>query len=994
MDEEADRANDKPGGRGSPAPPTPARCGPPNLDLAAQTAKVAVRVQQPAELGLDESCGPRAFGDADALAGAPEWSSDLARRLATALAQMPSAGADFMGFHILAELGHGAFGRVYLAQQQDLARRSVALKVSTDLFGEAQALAQLQHTNIVPIYSVHHASPYQAVCMPYFGATTLADLLESWRERRLLPASGRDLVSTLCNRKSLTRDLAEQTDNQASPAGPQPPAYSPAMPVVQPLAGLRKPKGTAILEMLGSLSYVQAVLWIATRLADGLAHAHERGILHRDLKPANVLLTDEGQPMLLDFSVAEDLKIRSAASASQVGGTLYYMAPEHLEAFMGSQRTVDNRSDLYSLGIILFEMLTRREPFPRHQGKVRDAVPRMLADRQGPPPWLHAWNRAITPAVESIVRHCLEPDPARRYQSVQELREDLERHRANLPLKFAPEPSSRERTQKWLRRHPRLTSLSTLSIVSVILLVGCIGWSMVRSQRLGQLEAQATLQRFHEEVKTVQFLLNARSLDGDQLADGLQLGREALATYHVVDNPAWEGLPAVRNLTEANQQQLHDELEDLFVLLARATQLQALAARASAARGRGLQEAEHLNELAEKVSRQPGPGQAVLAQRAALKQYLGDQEAAGRLRAQAAAMPLQTARDYYQAGSQALALGHYRAALPLFQAAVNQEPPNFWYHLLLALCYDGMEQYREARSCYTTSIALWPAFPWTYFNRGLVCLRQNDFPNALEDFNRFVTLRPDFVEVYINRALSYQGLKRYAEAVADLTRALEKGAPFTRIYFLRARARDLAGDKQGAKQDLAEGMRRQPTDYKSYLARGLAKLPKDMPGALADFRAAEELSPRCLAVLQNQAHVLSEMGRNQESAQILDRELELYPDYVPARVGRGVIRARLNQRPAALQDAEDALARDNSPAVLYQVACIYALTSRLQAEDRFEALRYLALALRRGYGLDLLADDADLDAIRPLPEFRRLVAATQALKVSPPKPGKASSPAH
>src|SRR5262249_21881674 len=89
----------------------------------------------------------------------------------------PEAGQEFMGFRLLHELGRGAFARVFLAQQSTLANRLVALKVAPRLFDESQTLAQLQHTNIVPIYSFHQAGTFQGVCMPYFGPTTLADLL-------------------------------------------------------------------------------------------------------------------------------------------------------------------------------------------------------------------------------------------------------------------------------------------------------------------------------------------------------------------------------------------------------------------------------------------------------------------------------------------------------------------------------------------------------------------------------------------------------------------------------------------------------------------------------------------------------------------------------------------------------------------------------------------------------------------------------------------------
>src|SRR5204863_676547 len=118
-----------------------------------------------------------------------------------------------------------------------------------------------------------------------------------------------------------------------------------------------------LLDKLEGLSYVEAVLWLGARLADGLTHAHERGVVHRDLKPANVLLTDDGQPMLLDFNLSDDQRLRGSAPAAQVGGTLPYMPPEQLEAFQhGKAAPADPRGDLFSLGVILYELLTGRFP--------------------------------------------------------------------------------------------------------------------------------------------------------------------------------------------------------------------------------------------------------------------------------------------------------------------------------------------------------------------------------------------------------------------------------------------------------------------------------------------------------------------------------------------------------------------------------------------------------------------------------------------------------
>src|SRR5206468_831134 len=111
-----------------------------------------------------------------------------------------------------------------------------------------------------------------------------------------------------------------------------------------------------------------------------------------------------------------------------------------------------------------------RPPFAGSTGPIRESLVRMIAERRRPPPRLGSASRSVTPAVESIVRHCLDPEPARRYQSARELKEDLERQLSHRPLRHTPEPSPRERARKWVRRHPRLASSTTVAAAALVVL--------------------------------------------------------------------------------------------------------------------------------------------------------------------------------------------------------------------------------------------------------------------------------------------------------------------------------------------------------------------------------------------------------------------------------------------------------------------------------------------------------------------------------------------
>jgi len=216
-------------------------------------------------------------------------------------AGLPNLGDIVLGFRIVEKLGQGGFGSVFLGEQVALAARPVALKFTSRATAEPERLATLQHTNVVPVYSVHSQPPLQVLCMPYRGRHTLADAVRAIAETKSLPATGAGLLSTTPKAMDDTRR------SRRNPA-----AGAPAVPVA-----VETPQ--PIREMLARLSFPESVVWLFGKLADGLAHAHDRGIVHLDLKPANVLITDDGMPMILDFGLAHDLRDRSYAVT---GGTV------------------------------------------------------------------------------------------------------------------------------------------------------------------------------------------------------------------------------------------------------------------------------------------------------------------------------------------------------------------------------------------------------------------------------------------------------------------------------------------------------------------------------------------------------------------------------------------------------------------------------------------------------------------------------------------------
>jgi len=650
------------------------------------------------------------------------------------------------------------------------------------------------------------------------------------------------------------------------------------------------------------------------------------------------------------------------------------MAPEALAALQSGLPLLDARGDLYALGVILYELLTGHHPFPLRQGGVDEVLPLMIEDRLGPLPSLRQWNPAVSPATEEIILRGLEPNPARRYQGAGQLADDLHRQLDDCPLRYAPDRSPRERTRKWARRHPRLSLGMGLVTVSALLMAGLVAVYNQRQRRFGPVEAALAFRRLVDEHETARILLLDPAEDRFRRHEGMVACRRALERYGVLETPSWPQSPLVANLSANEQTELRTHVGELLMLWARALARQS-AGHDTARRTELVRDALRRNTLAQSCYQSGEVPRVLWSQRSDLARLAGDEAEAARSRVRADNSPVRSLREYSLLFVDDPDHAISPRVLPALAEASRRNPRDFALWMNLGQCHALQGRLSEAEDCFTVAIELRPQSPWAYFHRGRVELDRQAYDQASLDFDQALRLHPQLLPAYVDRALARMGKRNNAGAIEDLTQALDGGALETRIYFIRAEARARSGDRAGAERDRAEGLGRRPIDDASWAVRGLARMHSDPTGALADFEEALKLDPHMRSALQNKAALLSDhLGRWEEAIPVLDRLVSLYPDYVPARVGRGVLLARLGRRRDAIRDAEESRNRDVSGDTTYRVACIYALTSKAEPADRPRALRMLAAALNQGSRwLEIARTDRDLDALRDWRQFRDLI---------------------
>ncbi|MEQ1825295.1 MAG: protein kinase [Pirellula sp.] len=658
------------------------------------------------------------------------------------LDELPGTGEIWSNFELLDVLGNGAFAKVYLARQLGLAGRLVALKLTFRQTLESQWLASLQHSAIVPIYSTHQSNGVYGICMPFLGNTTLADILRetSSTTKDQKTASRRrnesTILSAIMQRHQRIDTLVESSLRSADTVGALPASRS--SEDEQPSSSKPGPHASSsenspAFQRLKHCTYEESVCWIGAQLADALAYAHACGVVHSDIKPANILLGSDGQPRLLDFNVSYDRASATVQSMLPLGGTLPYMSPEHRRSFE-REESVDARSDIYSLGLVLFEMLAGHLP---EQG--RDPERPVNGNPRNS-------NRFVSPALAAIVARCLRHAPEERYQSAVSLNEDLTAQLHQLPLIHIAEPSIFERCTKWANRHPKLSSSFSIAIAAGLLIAFLVSGLVVRDIALQRADWTHRMDLLRERVPNSMAMLTSLDFVPELEAEVASDLQETFSLVclksksKMVLDPHWSDGEGDSDLRQSLNQMIwlaKNRTWSVPMQLPQSSSAE-LEKRADAL------SLVHEHKFREAID--------LLGQR--LKQNPKDFV------------------SMWLLGDSHHALQLFERAQQAYSVCIALQPnaPIAYYNRGMARL--SSSQFLDAEQDYSRCIELAPSWHWARFNRAIALHKLGMFKDAIKELDTAVLAGFESVSLYRLRAELHSSIGNTSNATEDLVRAL------------------------------------------------------------------------------------------------------------------------------------------------------------------------------------------------------------------------------
>jgi tetratricopeptide (TPR) repeat protein/predicted Ser/Thr protein kinase len=699
-------------------------------------------------------------------------------------------------YHIVRQLGEGGMGEVYLAQDREL-NRDVALKViRIDLAQHPQILERFRREIQLSSKVTH-----KHVLRVY-------DLGEA------------------AGVKFLTMEYIDGYD----------------------LASLLRREGKLP---------IPRALTIFRQICEGLAAAHDEGVIHRDLKPQNILIDRNGRVAIADFGLAKSFEQVSLTEAGKVIGTPHYMSPEQVKGV-----ALDHRTDIYSLGIILFEMLTGKLPFT---GSSPFEVMMQRVNRPSPVASDH--NPQIPPYVIKVLQRCMERDPNLRYQSATEILRDLETETFHSTMSYR------------VRQHRRVSV--AVAIVTIVLLAGggFVAWRTLRDRQTRATEAA------HAPVSVL--IADIDNKTGDSVFDG---------TLEPILTLAMEGASFITSYSRGQARrvaaQIQPQSTTLDERLARLVAVrEGLNVVISGAIGKGGSYDVALQALDGATGKQIGRSEvsaetkeqvlaAVGRAAADLRKALGDTTPVS---AQIAAAETFTAGSLdaaheYAIGQDLFLSGRFEDAATHYERAVKLDANLGRAYAGLAAAYNNMGRTTDAEAEYKRAMSHIDRMTERekFRTRATYYLVTHNNARAIEELTQLVRQYPADVSGLNNLALAYFYQR-------DMARAMEASQRPISMYPKNAVARSnaalyamYAGSFDQARKQAQAVLQINPKYEKAYLAIALSQLAEgDVTGAMASYEGLAAMSSRGDSIAaMGLADVALYQGRSDNAISILTAAVE------------------------------------------------------------------------------------------------------------------------